>query len=211
MLMLSELTYKVPYTNYRISKTAIYNKDAVSLPIVDKMVTIKIDNHSIDIEHRWLYHISMYGIEIPGYNLRDILKHVNVVEQLRSYHFKEHTTVYSDTPFYYKDKVGVYSVRYPKYIVYDNGIIIDAKTGSTLPIHRTGRSRILRCWLHDNKDGVSHHVSIDRLVATAYIANDDWYNKRYILHLDGNRDNSSADNLKWVTYPELTTAAKRGV
>ena len=199
--MLSELTYKVPYTNYRISRTAIYNKDEESLPIIAKMVSIKIDNQPI----------SMYGIELPGYNFRDILKHASVVQQLRSYHFKEHTTVYSDTPFYYKDKVGVYSVRYPKYVVYDNGVIIDAKTGSTLPIHRTGRSRILRCWLHDNKDGVSHHVSIDRLVATAYIANDDWYNKRYILHLDGNRDNSNADNLKWVTYPELTTAAKRGV
>ena len=211
MLMLSELTYKVPYTNYRISKTAIYNEDEESLPIVDKMVSIKIDNHPMVIEHNWLYHISMYGIELSGYNFRDILQHVNVVQQLRSYHFKEHTAVYSDTPFYYKDKIGVYSVRYPMYVVYDNGIIIDAKTGTTLPIHRTGRSKILRCWLHDNKDGVSHHVSIDRLVATAYIANDDWYNKRYILHLDGNRDNSNADNLKWVTYPELTTAAKRGV
>lgn len=50
------------------------------------------------------------------------------------------------------------------------------------------------------KNGVSKDYMLHRLVAQAFVPNP--YNKPYINHIDGNRENNSASNLEWCTQAE---------
>ena len=49
-------------------------------------------------------------------------------------------------------------------------------------------------------NGTRKSVNVHRLVAAAFIPNPD--NKPCIDHIDGDRANNHADNLRWVTYME---------
>lgn len=48
---------------------------------------------------------------------------------------------------------------------------------------------------------------IHRFVAEAFVKNDDPEKKKYVDHIDGNKQNNKADNLRWVTSQENTQAA----
>ena len=51
-----------------------------------------------------------------------------------------------------------------------------------------------------SKNGIKYNAVIHRLVAAAFIPNPE--NKPCIDHIDGNRTNNHADNLRWVTVKE---------
>lgn len=44
---------------------------------------------------------------------------------------------------------------------------------------------------------------VHRLVANAFVENDDPINKKYVVHIDGNNQNNNAENLRWVTRNEI--------
>ncbi len=48
---------------------------------------------------------------------------------------------------------------------------------------------------------------IHRFVAEAFVKNDDPEHKKYVDHIDGNKYNNNANNLRWVTSQENTQAA----
>lgn len=48
---------------------------------------------------------------------------------------------------------------------------------------------------------------IHRLVAKMFVKNDDPENKKFVDHIDGNKQNNRADNLRWVTSKQNTQYA----
>lgn len=52
------------------------------------------------------------------------------------------------------------------------------------------------------KNGVRERKLIHRLVAKAFVHNDDKENKIVVNHIDGNKRNNTCTNLEWTTYSE---------
>lgn len=50
------------------------------------------------------------------------------------------------------------------------------------------------------KNGVRERKLVHRLVAEAFVHNDDEENKTVVNHIDGNKHNNTYTNLEWVTY-----------
>lgn len=57
------------------------------------------------------------------------------------------------------------------------------------------------------KDGKNTLVYVHKLVAALFLPNPD--NLTKIIHLDGNKSNARADNLKWVTQEEFVANQKK--
>lgn len=56
--------------------------------------------------------------------------------------------------------------------------------------------------VHLNKECKRKCFKVHRLVAEAFIHNDDPINKTTVNHKDGDRSNNQMDNLEWATYSE---------
>lgn len=56
--------------------------------------------------------------------------------------------------------------------------------------------------VHLRKDNKRQCLKVYRLVAKAFIENDDPINKTTVNHKDGDRSNNRADNLEWASYSE---------
>ena len=86
-----------------------------------------------------------------------------------------------------------------KYAVSNLGNVMNAKTGRILKptLDRYGYYYV--CLSVNNK---RQYKKIHRLVASAFIDNPE--GKQCIDHIDGNRTNNNAENLRWVTPKENT-------
>jgi hypothetical protein len=57
------------------------------------------------------------------------------------------------------------------------------------------------------KDGKNTLIYVHKLVAKLFVVNPEDHKK--IIHLDGNKSNARADNLKWVSQEEFNTNQKK--
>lgn len=86
-------------------------------------------------------------------------------------------------------KKGIYEHKSGrKYLVYENGTVINIKTGKEQKIS-----------LKSNGYFQCSAGSIHRILANVFIENDDPINKEDVNHIDGNKQNNSLLNLEWVT------------
>ena len=105
-----------------------------------------------------------------------------------------------------KDYEGYYQISnlgrvksLDRYVICGNGKI-QFKKGVILSICYNKRVNVYE--VHLRKDNKRKCFKIHRLVAEAFILNDDPVNKTTVNHKDGNRENNKADNLEWATYSE---------
>lgn len=87
-----------------------------------------------------------------------------------------------------KDYEGYYEVS-------SNGIVRNVKTGRRLKpdLHKEGYDRVTL-----TKEGVSKHLFNHRLVAIAFLLNEE--NHPVVNHIDGNRQNNNVENLEWCSH-----------
>lgn len=86
-----------------------------------------------------------------------------------------------------------------RYVICKNGKT-QFKRGMLCSICYNKRVDIYEVHLH--KDSKRKCLKIHRLVAEAFIPNDDPIHKTTINHIDGNRANNRVDNLEWASYSE---------
>ena len=99
----------------------------------------------------------------------------------------------------YEDELWKVIPEYEKYMVSNYGRV---KNIFTDHVHKPGlRSGYESVHLIGKNE---KSIKIHRLVAFAFVKNDDPAIKKFVDHKDGNRLNNKADNLEWVTLAENT-------
>lgn len=107
------------------------------------------------------------------------------------------------------ERIRFRNVTYPgvkkgKYIVSDNGTIINVERGNELK-QSTDKDGYYRVSLQ-REDGTSSRYGVSRIVAWEYWANRDI--SLVVDHKDGNKQNNYYMNLEWVTVKENTRRAE---
>ena len=87
---------------------------------------------------------------------------------------------------------------FSKYDATDDGHIIYRASGEFVEEHR--HSGGYPCVTVKNDAGKSVQTCVHRLVALAFIENPE--HKKYVDHIDADRTNNRASNLRWVTQSE---------
>ena len=83
--------------------------------------------------------------------------------------------------------------RYVKCSITSNGLMLKKERFLTETVDEKGYIRVKL-----SRDGESKRYRVHRLVATAFIPNDN--NLPEVDHIDANRANNHASNLRWVTH-----------
>lgn len=98
----------------------------------------------------------------------------------------------------YNDEEWKEIQNYPNYLI--------SNFGRVCKINKTYRL-IMTPWITSgyytirlSKNNISNDFSIHRLVASAFIPNED--DKQFVNHKDGNKLNNTVDNLEWCTFQE---------
>ena len=96
--------------------------------------------------------------------------------------------------------------NYPNYAVSKHGIVLDIKHQHELIVDLTRVYPYVH--LYDPDKCFFKDTAVHRLVALAWLTNDDYVNKSVVNHKDGNKQNYHADNLEWCTAVENLDHAK---
>lgn len=96
-----------------------------------------------------------------------------------------------------KNRVNLDFIGYPNYSIDIKGDIYYNRYDRLVKFHisKNGYYRVTLC-----RNGTQKKFLIHRLVAMAFIPNP--YNKPCVDHIDGDKTNNSANNLRWVTHKE---------
>lgn len=87
--------------------------------------------------------------------------------------------------------------RFPRYAISTTGDVLDLKNMKYRKLTYT-RDRYPNITLSNNDNKAT--ALIHRLIAEAWLTNDNYYVKTVINHKDGIKHNCNASNLEWITY-----------
>lgn len=95
---------------------------------------------------------------------------------------------------------------YPNYSVSSDGVVWNNTNGRPLVLHYTKSSETTKrgtgyVRVHLTKNGKTKKFFVHRLVAEAFIPNDD-PSKNCVNHKNGIKDDNNVENLEWVTHRE---------
>lgn len=109
-------------------------------------------------------------------------------------------------PIYYKDEFR-YIPNFPHYAISRTGKIVDVRTGERVEGKVSSANHYVLSYIYASSVNKKKSIRCHRLIAYAWIPNDDVYNRTLINHKDGNRSNNKISNLEWCTTKENTNHA----
>lgn len=86
--------------------------------------------------------------------------------------------------------------NWPGYFIYSDGQVWSSKTNKFLKAQPNAKGYLRVCLSNGSK---KQCIAIHRLVAEAFVINDDIVSKTEINHIDEDITNNDASNLEWVT------------
>jgi len=107
---------------------------------------------------------------------------------------------------------GVYRViaRYPNLAISNGGRLISLDN-SKLKIKHNTKYIYAFVNVSPTKDGYVSATTLHKLVALAWVENDDYVKNNIVDHIDGNKTNNHVDNLRWVSNSRNVAKTANGV
>jgi len=91
---------------------------------------------------------------------------------------------------------------YTRYAISSEGVIIDTVNDHTVARQKATAGCYCKCTIYDPEISGYRERYIHRLVAMAWVDNEDYLSRPQINHIDGNKNNFDASNLEWVSNSE---------
>lgn len=195
---------KIPGNNlYKISldgKVVGLDEAECTLPILDGKVHVEMYGQMVFVDIGWLSLISHYEVDLPEpVKLKIFNIHFTEVQRKLIRPIKNKLMVFK-FPIIVNRKYRIVP-GYTRYAISSNGKVIDLKDNSLVEI-KFYKNNIKNCYpyvnIYDNSKNKNRKITLHRLLALAWIKNDDVFNKTVVNHKDGNKLNYSLHNLEWV-------------
>lgn len=180
---------------YMISRDLVVKLDSKIIETNGVDIDIEIYGVLRTVELKWLYGISLYGIVMPkGYedNIFDIIfKPTSIIIST----IKDNIIPVFKSPILIKSQFRMLA-QYPNYAIDINSKLLNIKTGKIYNIVKgTLYPRLIIV-----TSNTRVYIGAHRLLALAWLYNDDYINKPIINHKDGDKFNLTIDNLEWSSY-----------
>lgn len=163
---------------------------------------IKICNTEYEKDLDWLVHVMIYKIPINYFSKEEITSLV-----FKPFKFKNKKEAnlklfpFFSKPIEKKVNSVTYrrSARYPDYGVAEDGAIINWITKHKLEIRTNGHYKYNAVNLIDKTLGGKTSIPVHKIVGLTWCDNDDYVNNNILDHIDRNKTNNVASNLRWVS------------
>lgn len=174
------------------------------IKVVSKEYRITIGGINITVNKEWIKYFAIYNLSFP-------LEYNYCIKQLifKPARFKnKKESKLSKFPFFkkpieitYKDKVYRLLARYPYYAVSNEGEVINIVTKVVYTQYYPKQFGYMTVFIPDPLLNCKSNVSVTahKLVALAWVDNDDYIVKNVVDHIDNNKLNNNANNLQWLS------------
>lgn len=201
-------------TEYNIpgnSELKMVNGQVINIPTqADNRVTLELYGHLRTVDIDWLEKLCKNCILLPeGYG-------ESVMEiEFHPYDMKshgvdwDHIAVFRKPVWYKLDRSYRLVAMFPDIAVNAKGDIINVASGNKFPINSDIKSdkHYPMTSILDRRKKVSVNYRRHRLVAMAWLPNDDFIHKPMADHIDGKKWNCNVSNLRWVSFSENNEGA----
>jgi len=190
--------------NYIISlNSEIRKKDGsiCDLPIVNNFVSITLYGKEEYLDLSWLALIAHFQVNFKDYYKRITFVNCNPIT-IKSNSGKIMKII---NPIIINKKYRVIP-NFPQYAISNAGNIFDIENNKELTGIKIDRN-YPRITIYDPDRSYFRRMSVHRLVALAWVPNNDYFEKPIVNHKDGNKFNFHYSNLEWCSYSENTIHA----
>lgn len=186
------------------------DRQPIDLKVKDDEILIELYGIAKWVKKEWLRRLADANCWLPNkyqYLIFDLK--IELLEY-NKFVFKEKYVVTIDNPIY-TDRNNHYRllVQYPIFTISKTGKVYNIATTKFVEPHKYYDNKRTDTYIYINISATKFNITagrmvLHRLVALAWIKNDDFKNKVIINHKDKNKHNCNADNLEWCTFRHNT-------
>lgn len=153
-----------------------------------------------NFKRKFITLLSWYEIE----NIPNSIEHIDKVKffniKSKNLTLKSEYLMAFKEPIYYRSNYR-FIPSFPRYAITIDGNVLDTKTNTHVNRFTDGNGYYTLSLYSPDK---CRYINVQqhRLIALAWLPNDDFLNRFYINHIDGNKKNNELTNLEWCTHQE---------
>lgn len=177
----------------------------VNIPIIDNKIKIEMYGEIRNVDLDWLSLLSHFEINLPNpnFNNLELVSFVNI-DTLHLSSISGKMVVFKK-PFFiiYNRKTYRIIPNFSRYAISNDGDVIEIESLHHLKVKENKDiNRYPKYYLYNPEMCSYKYVSIHRLVAYAWISNNDYVKRPFINHKNGDKHDYNYKNLEWCDFYE---------